>query len=227
MALVLRERFRFLDFPSEIRNKIYRYSLSAAVSKRTYFKCHFQLLLLRVSRQVRAEAEHIFRNYNPFVLVKINLDISSVFYTLLRPTVLAWYDRAQSFRHHAIALDLSLSPFTSFVRPDLLLLPETQQYSTASCLMIAGEDIPWLVRALSTIDGVYESLGCQLLPHTYLFISPLGPLKDATTREEDDLRLRKLLKPFYRQGIWEACLDASVSADYAYRIAEKIQPAVS
>ena len=89
--------------------------------------------------------------------------------------------------------------------------------------MIAGIDIPWLVRALSTIDGIYENLGCPLLPHTYLFISPLGPLKDATTSEVDDFRLGKLLKPFFRQGIWEAYLDDNVNADYAYRIAEKIQ----
>ena len=134
-----------------------------------------------MSRQVRAEAEYIFRNYNLFVLVKINLDISSVSCTLIRPIVLAWYDRALSFRHHAITLDPSLSSFT---RPGLLLLPEARQYSISSSFMIAGENVPWLVRVLSTIDGVYESLGSPLLPHTCLFISTLGLLKDATTRED-------------------------------------------
>ena len=174
-----------------------------------------------MSRQVRAEAEYIFRNHNLFVLVKINLEISSAFYNLIRPVVLAWHDRAKSFKHHAMALDLS--PLTSFTEPDLYLLPGYQNHSPSSCFMIAGVDIPWLVRALSTIDGVYESLGCPLLPHTYLSISPSGPLKDATTREVDDFRLGKLLKPFFRQGILEAYLDDSVNADYAYRIADKIQ----
>ena len=154
MALVLRDRLRFLDLPSEIRNKIYRYSLSAAHVKAKvfripleqleidtvlrsglrrqlldpggaihshpnttpatpgqpssffdfevidltnaddppYFEYHLQFLLLRMSRQVRAEAEHIFHNYNLFVLVTINLDLNSIFYTLIRPFVLAWYD---------------------------------------------------------------------------------------------------------------------------------------
>ena len=94
MALVLKDRFSFLVLPSEIQNKIHRYSCQSHVSKQTYFKCHLQFLLLCMSRQVRTEAEYIFRNYNLFVLVKINHDVSSVFDTLIRPIILTWYDRA-------------------------------------------------------------------------------------------------------------------------------------
>ena len=50
--------------------------------------------------------------------------------------------------------------------PDLLLLPEAQRYSISSSFMVAGEDLPWLVRVLSIIDSVYQSLGCLLLPNT-------------------------------------------------------------
>ena len=180
-----------------------------------------------MNRQVRSEAEHIFHNYNLFVLVTINVRLSLTFDSLIRPFALAFGEVAQSFNQHAIALDLNTAESYSLELPNFLLLPEQKQHQTSSCFMIVGEDIPWLVRALGIIDGIYESLACPLLQHTCLSISALGPLKGATTpengRSQDDLRLGKLLEPFcHHHGIQEVYLDAAVSADYKQRIIEGI-----
>ena len=180
-----------------------------------------------MNRHVRSEAEHIFHNYNLFVLVTINLRLSSTFHCLITPFALAFGEAARSFKQHAIALDLNPAESYQLRLPNFLLLPEQCQYQNGTCFMIAGEDIPCLVRALGIVDGIHESLECPLLQHTCLSISALGPLKGDTTpengRSQDDLRLGKLLEPFYHNhGIQEVYLDATVSADYKQRIIEGV-----
>ena len=185
-----------------------------------------------MSRQVRAEAEHIFHNENLFVLVTLNLELDLTFRYLIEPFVLAIGEIARSFKHHAVALDLNFSRFMSFFDPIMLTTPDTPEcrhLHTPTCFVIAGVDMPWLVRALGTIDGLYEHLvDPPLLQNTCLSISALGPLEGAATREDgrpqDYHRLRKVLEPLHHlHGMQQACLDANVSAEYKQNLIASIE----
>ena len=173
-----------------------------------------------VSRQVKAEAEHVFHNDNLFVLVTRNLELGSDFRQLIEPFILTRDKVARSFKHHAITLDLDFSQYVS-------LLPQYRRLDPPISFMIAGEDMPWLVRTLGIIDGIQENDRRPLLQHSSLSISAVGPLEVATTREngrpQDYNRLRKILEPLHHlHGIQQACLDATVSAEYKHRILESI-----
>ena len=174
-----------------------------------------------VSRQIKTEAEHIFHNDNLFVLVTLNLELGLDFQLLIEPFVLSRDEVARSFKHHAMILDLGRSQFNS-------LFPRYPRLDPPISLMIAGEDMPWLVRTLGVIDGIFEHDGRSLLQHSCLSINAVGPLEDATTSENgrsyDYQRLPKLLEPLHHlRGIQQACLDATVSAEYKHRFLESIQ----
>lgn len=172
-----------------------------------------------MSRQVKAEAEHIFHNDNLFVLITITRmtpdpEHDITIQRVVKPYVLASCEVARSFKHYAITLDLDFTQSTS-------LMPQNRRLRTPICLMIAGEDVPWLVRALGVIDGIFEESGRPFLQHACLSISALG-LFDG--RSLDEHRLRKLLEPLHHlRGIQKACLNASMSAEYKHRIIESIQ----
>ncbi len=175
-----------------------------------------------MSRQIKAEAEHIFHDDNLFVLVTHNLELGSEFEELIEPFILARDEVARSFKHHTLTLDLDFSQFVS-------LLPHYRRLDPPNTFMIAGEDMPWLVRTLGIVDGIYEHEGRPLLQHSFLSISAVGPLEGATTLDHGRSylsyqRLRKLLEPLHHlRGIQQACLDVTVSAEYKHRILESIQ----
>ena len=175
-----------------------------------------------VSRQVKAEAEHVFHNDNLFVLVTCNLELGSEFQMLIEPFILTRDEVARSFKYHAITLDLDFSQFIS-------LLPQYRKLDPPISFMIAGEDMPWLVRTLGIIDGIYEHDKRPLLQHSFLSISAVGPFEGATTLDNgrsylEHRGLRKLLAPLHHlRGIQQACLDVTVSAEYKHRILKSIQ----
>ena len=179
-----------------------------------------------MSRQVRAEAEHIFHNDNLFVLFTLNRitpnpELDAIFWHLIEPVVLARGEVARSFKHHAISLDLDFSQPMAFELPILLVSPGNHRLEIPISLMIAGEDVPWLVRVLGFIDGVFKDGGRPLLQDACLSISALGP---PDGRSQDYHKLRKLQKPLlHLRGIKQASLNATVSAEYEHRFIESIQ----
>ena len=175
-----------------------------------------------VSRQVKAEAEHVFNNDNLFVLVTRNLEVGPDFEMLINSFVLAKDEVARSFKHNAIKLELDSSQFVSLSQRNRLLDPPIS-------FMIAGEDMPWLIRTLGIIDGIRAHDGQPLLHYCSLSISAVGRLKGATTLDNGRCylghqRLRKLLEPLHHiHGIQQAYLDITVSAEYKHRLLESIQ----
>lgn len=173
-----------------------------------------------VSRQVKAEAEHIFHNDNLFMLVR--LSFTSGIYSRMIPFILAENEVARSFKHYTVALDLDVSDY-------LLSLPYRRRLNPPCSFMIAGDDLPWLVRTLGVISGVCMYDNTPFPKECFLSISAVGPFEGATTSIDgrsclDYERLRKLIGPLsHLRGIQQARLDANLSAEHKHRILESIQ----
>ena len=173
-----------------------------------------------VSRQVKAEAEHIFHNDNLFMLITLNF--TSSVYNRMKPFILAENEVARSFKHYTVTLDLDVSDF-------LISLPNYRRLNPPCSFMIAGEDLPWLVRTLGIISGIFRFHTLPFLQESFLSISAVGPFEGATTSIDgrsclDYQRLSKLLGPLYHlRDIQQARLDANLSAEYKQRILESIQ----
>ena len=181
-----------------------------------------------VSRQVKAEAEHIFHNDNLFVLLTLHI-VWSPIYSRMKPFILADKEVARSFKHYTVTLDLDVSE-------SLLSLPHLQRLGTPCSFMITGEDLPWLVRTLGIINGISRSHYFPCLQECFLSISAVGPFEGATTSIDgsttsidgrsclDYQRLSKFLEPLHHlRDIQQARLDANVSAEYKHKILESIQ----
>ena len=173
-----------------------------------------------VSRQVKAEAEHIFHNDNLFVLITLNS--TSGVYSRMKPFILAENEVARSFKYHTVTLDFDVSDI-------LISLPHYRRLDPPRSFMIAGEDLPWLVRTLGIVNGINRYHDVPFLQESFLSISAVGPFEGATTSIDgrsclDYQRLSKLLEPLYHlRDIQQARLDANVSAEYKQRILESIQ----
>ena len=182
---------------------------------------NFQTSIIGVSRQVKAEAEHIFHKDNLFVLVTCNIELGPEFRELIKPFVIAKHEVARSFKHHAMTLDLEFSQSA----PDW---GSVSQKRPLDAFMMAGENIPWLARTLSSIGYLWYN-DRPLLQSCFLSISVLGPFDGATTSENgttylDHQMLRELLDSLHHlRGIQKACLDAPVSTEYRHEIEESIQ----
>ena len=173
-----------------------------------------------VSRQVKAEAEHIFHNDNQFVLITLNF--TTGLYSRMKPFILVENEVARSFQHYTVALDFDgLDP--------LITLPHIRRLNPPCSFMIAGEDLLWLVRTIGIITGISRYLEIPFIQECFLSISAVGPFEGATTSIDgrsclDYQRLSKVLDPLYHlRGLQHARLDANVSAEYKHRILESIQ----
>ena len=156
------------------------------------------------------------------MLVTRNLELDSDFRQLIEPFILTKGKVARSFKHHAITLDLDFSQYVS-------LLPQYRRLDPPISFLIAGEDMPWLVRTLGIIDGINEDFGSPLLQHSSLSISAVGTFEGATTLDYGRSylgyqRLRKLLEPLHQlYGMQQACLHVTVSAEYKHSILESVR----
>lgn len=173
-----------------------------------------------VSRQVKAEAEHVFYNDNLFVLIKLHF--TSGVYSRMKPFILAENEVARSFKHYTVTLELNVSDF-------LISLPHYRQVNPPCSFMIAGEDLPWLVRTLGIINGISEYHEVHFLQQSFFSISAVGPFEGADTSSDgrsclDYQKLSKLLEPLcHLRGIQWARLDGHMSAEYKHRILESIK----
>ena len=172
-----------------------------------------------VSRQVKAEAEHIFHNANLFV--RITLNFTSGVYSYMKPFMLAAGERARHFIHHTVTLD--------FHAPDVMFsLSCCGRLEPPCCFMIAGEDLPWMVRTLCIYNGISRFHDKPFLNECSLSISAVGPFEGATTSVDGRAclqyqRLRWLLEPLsHLRGIRQASLDANLSAKCKHRVLESI-----
>ena len=172
-----------------------------------------------VSRQVKAEAEHIFHSANLFVLFTLNF--TSGIYSRMKAFVLAEGEVARSFNHHTVTLDLHASDV-------MFSLPHCRRVDPPCSFMIAGEDLPWLVRTLCFNNGISRFHNLPFLDACSLSISAVGPFEGATTSIDgrsclDYQRLRNLLEPLsHLRGIQQARLDADLSAECKHMILESI-----
>ena len=174
-----------------------------------------------MSRQVKAEAEHIFYNENLFVRFSLNVAPVSRFQDRIEPFVLARDKVARRFKHHAITLDLDIQQLSSFYK-------EFWQLDDRSYFMLAGEDMPWLARTLGITSHFCEVGRPPFLVKSFLSISAVDSFEGATTSNGgrsclDYERLSKLLEPLYHLGIEEAHLYANVSVESKHRILKSIQ----
>ena len=172
-----------------------------------------------VSRQVKAESEHFFHNANQFVLFTLNF--TSGVYSRMKPFMLAEGEVARTFNHHIVTLDLHASDV-------MFSLSYCRRLEPPCSFMIAGEDLPWLVRTLCINNGISRFHDHPFLNECSLFISAVGPFEGATTSIDgrsclEYQRLRSLLEPLsHLRGIQQASLDANLSAECKHRILESI-----
>ncbi|KAK3081365.1 hypothetical protein LTS18_007441, partial [Coniosporium uncinatum] len=74
--MAVQNHLRFLDFPAEIREEVYRHLLTSDSVRGPHptidggIACRFDLSILRTSRQIHAEARKVFLSANTFVKIE-------------------------------------------------------------------------------------------------------------------------------------------------------------